>query len=122
MKIAKQIPAFLLGAMFIYGGAAHFLKLIPTETMTGNAAKFMELFAVNSGYMNTIKVCELLFGILVLIPKTRALGLILLAPIVVNILLFEVHLANAPGIGVALTLVTALAMYFNKEKYSSILS
>jgi hypothetical protein len=40
----------------------------------------------------------------------------------VNILIFELHIAKQPGIGVALVVVTALAMYFNKEKYSSILS
>ncbi len=122
MKIAKQIPAFLLGAMFIFGGATHLFHFGPTPPpMTGDPATFMQLFG-STGYMTTIKVCELLFGILVLIPKTRALGLILLAPIVVNILLFELHLAKEPGIGVALTVVTALAIYLNKEKYSSILS
>jgi uncharacterized membrane protein YccC len=62
------------------------------------------------------------FGILVLIPKTRALGLLLLAPIVANILIFELHIVKQPGVGVALVVVTALAMYLNKEKYSSILS
>lgn len=122
MNIIKHIPAVLLGAMFIFGGATHLFHFGPTPPpMTGDPAAFMTLFG-GSGWMTTIKVCELLFGILVIIPKTRALGLILLAPIVVNILLFELHLAHAPGIGVALTAVTALSMYFVKEKYSSILS
>jgi hypothetical protein len=122
MNILKQIPAYLLSAMFIFGGASHLFHFGPTPPpMTGDPATFMQLFG-GSGYMTTIKVCELLFGILVLIPKTRALGLILLAPIVVNILLFEVHLAKEPGIGVVLVVVTALAIYLNKEKYSSILS
>ncbi len=122
MQIAKQIPAYLLGAMFIFGGATHLFHFGPTPPpMSGDAETFMKLFG-STGYMTVIKICELLFGILVLIPKTRALGLILLAPIVVNILIFELHIAKAPGIGVALVVVTALAMYFNKEKYSSILS
>jgi putative oxidoreductase len=121
MNIVKQIPAYLLGALFVFGGAAFLFKLVPAEPMTGDAATFMTLFG-NTGYMTVIKICELLFGILVLIPKTRALGLILLAPIVANILIFELHIAKAPGIGVALVVVTALAIYFNKEKYSSILS
>jgi putative oxidoreductase len=122
MNIIKQIPAYLLGALFVFGGAAHLFHFGPTPPpMTGDAATFMTLFG-STGYMTVIKICELLFGILVLIPKTRALGLILLAPIVVNILIFELHIAKAPGIGVALVIVTALAMYFNKEKYSSILS
>jgi putative oxidoreductase len=122
MNIVKQIPAFLLGALFVFGGASHLFKFGPTPPpMTGDAATFMNLFG-STGYMNVIKICELLFGILVLIPKTRALGLILLAPIVVNILIFELHIAKQPGIGVGLVVVTALAMYLNKEKYSSILS
>jgi putative oxidoreductase len=122
MNIVKQIPAYLLGALFVFGGASHLFKFGPTPPpMTGDPATFMTLFG-STGYMTVIKICELLFGILVLIPKTRALGLILLAPIVVNILIFELHIAKAPGIGVALVVVTALAMYLNKEKYSSILS
>jgi putative oxidoreductase len=120
MKIVKQIPAILLGAMFVFGGAAFLFKFAPEQPMTGDPETFMKLFG-GTGYMTTIKVFELLFGILVLIPKTRALGLILLAPIVVNILLFELHIAKAPGIGVALVVVNALAIYLNKEKYSSIL-
>jgi putative oxidoreductase len=121
MKIVKQIPAYLLGALFVFGGAAYLFKFMPEEPMIGNAETFMKLFG-STGYMTVIKICELLFGILVLIPKTRALGLLLLAPIVANILIFELHIAKAPGIGIALVAVTALAMYLNKEKYSSILS
>ncbi|MEY4539123.1 MAG: hypothetical protein RLZZ306_880 [Bacteroidota bacterium] len=122
MNILKQIPAFLLGALFIFGGASHLFHFGPAQPpMTGNALKFMELFG-STGYMTTIKVCELLFGIMVLIPKTRALGLILLAPIVVNILLFEVHLDKGPAIGAACVVLNALAIYFVKEKYSNILS
>lgn len=121
MNIVKQIPAYLLGVLFIFGGASYLFKLVPEQPMTGDPDTFMKVFDI-TGYMTTIKVCELLFGILTLIPKTRALGLLLLAPIVANILLFELHVAKQPGIGVAMVIVTALAMYFNKEKYSSILA
>jgi putative oxidoreductase len=121
MKIVKQIPAYLLAALFIFGGASYLFKFAPEQPLTGNALKFMELFG-STGYMTTIKVCELVFGILVLIPKTRAFGLILLAPIAVNILLFELHLTGAPGIGIACVVLTALAIYFVKEKYASILA
>ncbi|MGL4630461.1 MAG: hypothetical protein ACRCVT_04570 [Leadbetterella sp.] len=121
MNIVKQIPAFLLGALFIFGGAAYLFKFAPQPPMTGDSLTYMTLMG-GSGYMTTIKVLELLFGILVLVPKTRALGLILIAPIVVNILLFEVHIEKVAGIGIAMVVVNILAFYFNKEKYSSILS
>jgi hypothetical protein len=88
MKILKQIPAYLIGALFIFGGVGYLFKLFPEQPMTGDVETFMKLF-VRTGYMTVIKIGELLFGILVLIPKTRALGLILIAPIVVNNLIFE---------------------------------
>jgi hypothetical protein len=59
MKIAKQIPAFLLGAMFVFGGAAYLFKLFPEQPMTGDAETFMKLFS-STGYMTVIKICELL--------------------------------------------------------------
>ena len=89
--------------------------------MTGDPATFMTLMG-SSGYMDIVKVLEIVAAVLLFIPKTRALALVLIAPIVVNILLFEVCIAKAPGIGVALVLVTAVAMYLNREKYASIMS
>ena len=121
MNIVKQIPAYLLGALFVFGGIIYLFKFAPEQPLTGNPETFMKLLG-GSGYMTIIKMCELFFGILVIIPKTRALGLILLAPIVVNILLFDLYIAKTPGIGIALVVVNALAIYLIKEKYSSIVS
>jgi putative oxidoreductase len=77
---------------------------------------------MSKGYMSFVKVLEVAIGLLLLLPKTRALALILIAPITVNILCFELFIAQQPGIGVALVLLNVLGLYFNKEKYSSILS
>jgi putative oxidoreductase len=121
MKILSQVPAYLLAFLFLFGGLNHFFAFVPNPPMTGDSLTFMELFG-KTGYMTVIKICEVLFGILLLIPKTRALGYILIAPIAINILIFELHIAHAPGIGIALVALTALGIYFNKEKYMGILS
>ena len=121
MHIAKHIPAYLLAALFLFSGVAYFFHLVPMPPMTGDPATFMTLMG-SSGYMDIVKVLEIVAAVLLFIPKTRALALVLIAPIVVNILLFEVCIAKAPGIGVALVLVTAVAMYLNREKYASIMS
>lgn len=120
MKILTQIPAYLLGLLFIWGGAAYLFHFMPEQPMTGDSAVFMKLFG-DTGYMTVIKICELVCGVILLIPKTRALGFILLAPIVLNILIFELHIAHAPGIGVALVVLNAIGLYLNKEKYIGIL-
>lgn len=119
MKITKQIPALLLALVFLVFGANFFLKFIPMPAMSGDQLSFMTLFG-GSGYMTFIKVLEIAFAVLLIFPKTRALGLLLMLPIVVNIVCFEVFIAKQPGLGVALLLVNILGIFFNKEKYKSI--
>ena len=121
MKIAKHIPAYLLAFVFVVFGASYFLKFIPMPALTGDPLTFMTLFG-GSGYMTLIKILEIAFGLLLLLPKTRALGLLLILPIVVNILCFEIFIAKQPGIGVALLIVNLVGIYFNKEKYQGIVS
>lgn len=120
MKIAKHIPAYLLAFVFVVFGLMYFLKLMPVPPITGDQLSFMTLFG-GSGYMTFIKVLEVVFGLLLIFPKTRALGLLLILPIVVNILCFEVFIAKQPGIGVALLIVNLVGIYFNREKYQSII-
>jgi putative oxidoreductase len=120
MKIAKHIPAYLLAFVFVVFGVMYFLKLMPVPPMTGDPLTFMTLFG-GSGYMTLIKVLEVAFGVLLIFPKTRALGLLLILPIVGNILCFEVFIAKQPGIGVALVIVNLVGIYFNREKYQSII-
>ncbi len=121
MKIAKHIPAYLLAFVFVVFGIIYFLKLMPIPPMTGDILTFNNLFTA-SGYMTFVKVLEVSFGLLLIFPKTRALGLLLILPIVVNILCFEVFIAKQPGIGVALIIINAVGIYFNKEKYKGILA
>jgi hypothetical protein len=49
-------------------------------------AKFMDVFAT-SGWMMVVKTCELIGALLVMVPRTRNLGLLVLGPIIVNIII-----------------------------------
>ncbi len=120
MKYAKLIPAILLGLLFTAFGAMYLLGKTPQQEMSEGAKAFFNLFGP-TGYMQFIKVCEVLFGILLLIPKTRALGLVLIAPIVVNIVCYEIFIEHKPGIGIALLVVNAIGLYLNKDKYLGML-
>jgi putative oxidoreductase len=122
MKIVKQLPAIFLGLVFFVFGLAHFIKFMPDPPkMEGDMATFFGLFS-STGYLNVVKVLEVAIGILLLIPKTRALALVLIAPIIVNILLFELLVAKAPGIGVALVVINAVGLFLNRERYKGILA
>ena len=121
MNIAKQIPAFLLAFVFIVFGLNFFLHFMAMPPMSGDAGTFAGLL-YTSGYLTFVKVLEVSIGILLLINPTRALALLLIAPIVVNILLFEVFLAHKPGIGVALVLINTIGIFLSKEKYLGIIA
>ena len=89
--------------------------------MSGDAGSFAGLL-YKSGYLLFVKILEVVIGILLLVPVTRALALLLIAPIAVNILLFEVCLSHQPGIGVVLVIVNAIGIILNKEKYLGIIA
>ena len=89
MKIASHIIAGLLALIFIAGGLFFFLGKMPEQPSMGPAADhFMAAFGP-TGYMSFVKVCEILGGILLVVPKTRNLGLLILGPIIINILCFH---------------------------------
>jgi hypothetical protein len=54
-------------------------------------------------------------------PTKRALGTLILAPISVNILVFEICIANAPGIGILLVALIGLVVYQEKQKFMALL-
>ena len=88
--------------------------------MDGNAGAFIGLL-YSTGFLAFVKVLEISFGLLLLVPKTRALAYLLIAPITVNILLFELFMVGKPGIGVLLLVLNAIGIFLNKEKYISII-
>jgi putative oxidoreductase len=122
MKIASQIPAILLALVFVVFGLNFFLQFMPMPPLEGLQQEFFSVMAVKSNYMLVVKVCEIAFGLLLLLPATRALGLILIAPICVNILMYELLIAKAPGIGIALVILVVLGLMLNREKFKSLLS
>ena len=96
MKIASHIAAVLLGLMFLMASVMVLFKLGPTPPAPPEgtpAAHFMTAFAP-TGYLHFVKVFELLGGLLVIIPRTRNLGLLVLGPIILNILAFHIFVAG----------------------------
>ena len=94
MKLATNIVAGLFGLLFLFGGLFFFFGKMPEQPSMGPAADhFMAAFGP-TGYMAFVKICEILGGALVAVPKTRNLGLLILGPIVINILCFHGFVAQ----------------------------
>ena len=119
MKYLKQIPTWLLGLIFVVFGAIYFLHL-PMPAMTGIAGAFAGIL-YSTGYMTVVKVLEVTIGILLFIPRTSKLALILIAPIAVNIFLFDTLISQGLGFGIVLVVLVAIALYINRESYMPII-
>lgn len=101
MKLLQTIAAALLGSAFITFGANFFLHFIPMPADPSPADAPHQLFMaalMPTGYLAFVKAVEILGGLLVILPKTRNLGLLVLGPIVVNIIAFHVFLTRGAGL------------------------
>ena len=77
----------------------------------GPVATFNELF-FSTGYMTFVKILEVMGGVLVAIPKTSNFGLLILGPIIVNILAFNIFVAKGADLfNPMLIVIVLLALY-----------
>jgi putative oxidoreductase len=113
------VVCLLFGLMFINSGLNKFLNYIPTpKDMPENMIKLMTAFMEISWLMPLIAVVEIIGGVLFIIPKYRALGAILISPVMMGILL--THIINAPsGMPIAMILmaINLWVIIDNREKY-----
>ncbi|WP_430402693.1 DoxX family protein [Fluviicola sp.] len=114
--------SLLFGLMFINSGLNKIFQYMPMpKDMPENMMKVVEAFGAIVWLMPLIAVVEIIGGVLVIIPKYRALGAILIFPIMIGILL--THIFNAPsGLPIALILLAVLVwiMIENRAKYASL--
>lgn len=110
MRLATHILAALFGAMFLFGGLFFFFGTLPPgppeDSLPG---KFMAALGP-TGYMAFVKVCEIIGAVLVMVPRTRNLGLLILGPIVINILCFHAFVVKG-GWGGAHAFITVAALF-----------
>ena len=80
--------------------------------------KVMEAFMTISWLMPLVGIFEIIGGMLFIFPKTRALGAIVILPIMVGILL--TNIVNAPSglpIATVLFIINLWIIFENKDKY-----
>lgn len=86
-RVVPNIAGVLLGLCFLAASVPFLLKLTPNPEIPEGTptAHFMAAFGP-TGYFTFVKVFELIGGILVMIPRLRNIGLLILGPIIVNII------------------------------------
>lgn len=108
MKTAVLIARMLLALIFIVFGLNGFLQFLPQPPMPQAAIAFFVALAA-SGYMLPLLFASQLIGGALLLLGMVPLGVVILAPVIVNIVAFHIFLA--PG-GLPLAVVVALLALF----------
>jgi hypothetical protein len=113
IRIFTTVARLLLGLLFFVFGLDWFLHFMPAmkETPPPAAADFFGAL-IKTGYMmNLVKGTETVAGALLLINCFVPLGLTLLAPVIVNIALFNFMLAPS-GMGYGMSgVIIALELW-----------
>src|SRR5262249_6050921 len=110
MKILADISRFLLGLIFLVFGLNGFLHFIPIPSPSGVAGQFLGWMFVTK-YLLFVFAIQLIGGVLLLINRYIPLAPPILAPIIVNILLFH-SLMNPEGLGLAFLVTVLWAIVF----------
>lgn len=113
------VVCLLFGLMFINSGLNKFFHYMPMpKEMPENLMKAMTAFIQIGWIMPLVAVAEIIGGLLFITNKFRALGAIIIFPVLIGILL--THILTAPsGLPLALVLL-AIELWViieNREKY-----
>ena len=114
MKTLVLISRLLLGLMFLVFGLNGFLNFIPMPPPTGVAGQFFGALFI-SHYILAVFALEIVAGVLLLANRFVPVALTILAPILVNILLFHASMAPA-GFAPAVIAVALWSVLFARER------
>lgn len=125
MKHVPNIVGGLLGLAFIAFSLMYFIKFrgyVPPLPEDSPVMHFNKAFGP-TGYMDFVKVCELLGGIMCAIPLTRNIGLLFLGPVILNITAFHGLVARDSIVFPAiLCAISAYLLWSARAKFAGLLN
>ena len=121
MKIAVIVVRSLMGALFLFGSITFLFKLITPPEQVGAMKVFNDGLTASIYMMPTVKIIELICGIMFLSGRFVPLATILISPNIVNIFFVHVFLSTE-GLPVAIFLVFANSFiaYNHRESYRAL--
>jgi uncharacterized membrane protein YphA (DoxX/SURF4 family) len=113
------VLALLFGLMFINAGLDKFFHYMPMpKDMSEKMLKAFAAFTEIGWLMPLVGVVELVGGLLIILPKTRALGALVILPVMVGIVLTKIIQDKSTlPIALILTAILGWVIFENREKY-----
>lgn len=123
MKVVKLIVCILFGLMMLNAGLNKFFNYMPVPELTPVQLESFGAMMKLPWLIPLIGFVEVVGAILFMIPKTRALGAIVILPVMVGIVLHHLTL-DPSGIAISLVLL-AINLWIiidNREKYKPMIA
>lgn len=121
-KILNVLSA-IFGLLLVNGGLNKFFNYMPTpENLNPELVKDFEALVEIAWLMPLIALAELIGGALLIFPKTRSLGALIVLPVMVGVLLTHIFV-DLSGLPTAIVIWAILLwiLFDNREKYLSIM-
>ncbi len=128
MKHLPNIAGGLLGLAFVAFSFMYFFDLMPAQAAPpeGSPVALFMGALIPTGYMNFVKTCELIGGILCAIPLTRNIGLLFLGPVILNILAFHTFITKGGGLTdpplIIICLLAAYLLWAGRKAFAGLLN
>ncbi|HEY9005482.1 DoxX family membrane protein [Ohtaekwangia sp.] len=113
------VLCLLAGLMFINAGLDKFFHYMPMpEDMPEEMVKAGKAFMEIGWLMPLVGSIEIIGGLLLIFPRTRALGAIVILPVLIGILLANISMAPS-GLPIVFVLIAIILWVIidNREKY-----
>ena len=112
------VACLLTGLMFVNAGLNKFFNYLPVpEDLPQDVLTMFEAMMTITWLMPLIATFEIIGGVLLIIPKLRALGVLVLTPLMVGIVAHHISLGDYSPIPFVMAAILIWAAFENKEKY-----
>lgn len=118
MKIFFMALTAIYGLFWLVFGLNGFLHFFAVPEASGEAAKFMQALTMAGYVMPIVYITQIISGIMLLSRRFVPLALLLLGPVVMNVLLYDLFL-NHSGliIGVAISAFYAVLLFNSRRAF-----
>jgi putative oxidoreductase len=95
MRLAVTTTRSLLGLIFVVYGVNYFVPLVALPPTSPEGQELIDAFAASGFFLPLLRITQLVAGVALLANRYVPLALVILAPVVLNIVLYDIVLDPA---------------------------
>lgn len=123
MKIVKFILSLLFGLLFINAGLDKFLHYMPMPEQTPQDLEIFQAIEKLQWIMPLVGLVEIIGGLLFIFPRTRAIGAIVILPVMVGIVLHNyTFMPSGLTIAIPLLLINIWMIIDHRARFMQLLA